>query len=152
MTFIRRYKDLNTDIDSLYKDIRKELQNTKELNIVSEINGEINNLPLRTITASRASVPRVFVGGLREVTITITGIPEDYLIELHTGAWLSNMVVPGTGAMLIAGPLAGIATAGATGIYAIKYQRILINKIKDLVKKHSKREYTVDNIETFSLS
>lgn len=33
MPFVRRYKDMNTDLKALYKDISKELQNEKELNI-----------------------------------------------------------------------------------------------------------------------
>jgi hypothetical protein len=152
MPFVRRYQDLNTNLDALYKSIKKELQNNKELNIASELSGDVNGVPFKSVTASRASIPRVFVGGLREVTITITGKPEDYLIELHTGAWLSNMLVPGTGALLIAGPFAGAAAAGATGLYAVNYQRTLKNKIKDLVKKHSTKEYTADKVETFSQS
>jgi len=152
MPFVRRYQDLNTDLDALYKDIKRELQNTKELNIASELSGDINSVPFKSVTASRESIPRVFLGGLREVTVTITGKPEDYLIELHTGAWLSNLVVPGTGAMLIAGPLGGLAAAGTTGLYAVNYQRTLKNKVKELVKKHSKKEYTAEKVETFSQS
>jgi hypothetical protein len=150
MPFVRRYQGLNTDLKALYKDIKTELQNTKELNITGELEGEINGIPFNSVTATRASVPRVFLGGLREVTVTITGSSDDYLIEMHTGAWFSNMVVPGTGALLIAGPLGGIAVAGTTGLYAVNYQRTLKNKIKELVKKNSKKEYTADKVETFA--
>jgi hypothetical protein len=152
MPFLRRYQDLNTDINALYKDIKKELQNTKELNIVSELSGTVNDVPFKSVTASRMSIPRVFLGGLREVTVTITGRPEDYLIELHTGAWFSNIMMPGTGGMIIAGPLGGLAAAGTTGLYAVNFQRTLKNRVKELVKTHSKSEYTDDNVETFSQS
>ena len=150
MPFVRRYHDLNTNLDALYKDIKKELQNTKELNIASELSVDVNGVPFKSVIASRISIPRVFLGGLREVTVSITGKPEDYLIELHAGAWFNNIVMPGTGGMPIAGPLGCLAAAGTTGLYAVTYQRTLKNKIKELVKKHSKKEYTADKVETFS--
>jgi len=150
MPFVRRYKDLGTDLNALYKDIVKELQNTKELNVARELEGEINGQPFKSVTAVRASIPRAFIGALREVTVTLTGKPDDYVMELHTGAWLSNMLLPGTGGLLIAGPLGGVAVAGTTAIVAAQYQRTLKNKVKDLVKKNSKKEYTDQKIETFA--
>ena len=33
MPFIRRYKDLGTNLDGLYEDIKKELQQDKDLTI-----------------------------------------------------------------------------------------------------------------------
>ncbi len=61
MPFVRRYQDLNTNLDALYKDVKKELQNTKELNIASELSGDINGVPFKSVTASRESIPRVFL-------------------------------------------------------------------------------------------
>jgi len=150
MPFVRRYMDMNTDLDALYKDVVKELQNTRELNVGPELAGEVNGIPFRSVTATRVSLPRAVVGALREVSVAITGSPNDYLIELSTSSWLSNMILPGTGGLLIAGPLGGLAAAGATTIYGVNYQRTLKNKIKELVKKHSKQEYTADKVETFA--
>lgn len=133
----------------MYKAIVKELQDNKELNVSKELQGEINGKPFKSVTATRASIPRAFIGALREVTVTVIGAPEDFVIELHTGSWLSNMLMPGAGGLLIAGPLGGAAVAGTTALIAIDYQRKLKNKIKDLVKKYSKKEYTADKIETF---
>ena len=86
MVFTRRYKGLNTDLDALYNGIVQEFQNTKELNISNELKGVVNGVPFRSVTATRVSLPRVIVGALREVTVTISGKPEDYLIEMHSGA------------------------------------------------------------------
>jgi len=149
MPYVRRYKDLNTDLDALYKDIIKELKNTKELNIGTELTGEVNGIPFKSLTATRSSIPRAVVGALRDVTVTITGTPNDYLIELSTSSWLSNMIVPGTGAFLLAGPLGGLAAAGTTTLLGVNYQRNLNNKIKELVKKNSKKKYDADKVETF---
>lgn len=149
MTFIRRYKDLNTDLPSLYKDIKKELQNEKELNISTELKGDINKVPFMSVTANRASIPKLVTGTLREVTVTITGEKNDYLVEMHTGAWFSNLAMPYVGASILVGPLAGLAAAGATGLYASQFGRKLKGTIKGLVKKHSTGTYNDESVETF---
>ena len=150
MPFVRRYKGMNTDLKALYKDIVKELQDEKELNIGKELKGDINGLPFMSVTAHRDSIPKLVTGTLREVTVTITGKKDDYLIEMHTGAWFSNLAMPYFGASILVGPLAGLAAAGATGIFAANYGRKLKNSIKSLVKKHSEAEYSDEKVETFA--
>lgn len=150
MPFVRRYKDMDTSLKALYKDIVSELQNEKELNIGTELSGDVNNVPFMSVTAHRASMPKALTGTLREVTITISGKPNDYIIEMHTGAWLSNMIVPGTGAFLIAGPVGAVAAGGATALFAVNYQRKMKNRLKELIKKHSKKPYSDDKVETFA--
>jgi len=137
---------MNTDLKALYKDIKKELQSEKELNISNELKGDINDVPFMSITAHRVTLPKLVTGTLREVTVTITGVKNDFFIEMHTGAWFSNLVMPYVGASVLVGPLAGLAAAGATGLYAGQYGRKLKGTIKGLVKKHSKAE---GEIETF---
>lgn len=149
MPFIRRYKDMNTDLDGLYKDVVKELQNEKELNVATELRGDVNGVPFMSVTANRTSIPKLVTGTLREVTVTITGEKNDYLIEIHTGQWFSNLAMPYMGASILVGPLAGLAAAGATGMIAAQYGRKLKAKIKDLVKKHSKEKYSDEKVETF---
>lgn len=149
MAFVRRYKNMNTDLDKLYGAILKELQDAKELNISNELGGQVNGVPFRSVTATRVSLPRTVVGALREVTVTISGTPADYIIEMHTGAWFSNMIVPGTGGLLVAGPIGGVAAAGTSTLLSVEYQRKLKNRIKELVKQHSKEKYTEEKIETF---
>lgn len=149
MPFVRRYKDLGTNLDTLFEDIKNELQQDKDLTIAVENNGVINGVPFKSITAARATVPRVITGTLREVTVTIAGVPDDWLLELHTGAWFGNMLLPGTGGFLIAGPFGAAAGAGASAVLAMDYGRKLKNKIKGMVKKHSGKTYAESKIETF---
>ncbi len=149
MPFTRRYKDLATDLDGLYDGVKKELQQDKDLTIAVENSGVINDVPFKTITAVRANVPRAITGTLREVTVTIAGVPDDWLLELHTGAWFGNMLLPGTGGFLVAGPFGAAAGAGASAVLAVDYGRKLKNKIKDMVKKHSGKAYTENKVETF---
>ena len=147
MPFVRRYKDADTDLDALYNSIVAELQNTKELNIVNELKGEANGRPFWSVIAVRSSVPRAFIGALREVVVTITGEPNDFIVEAHTGAWFNNLTMPGLGGLLIAGPLGGIGAAGASAIVAVDYQRKLSGKVRELVKLSSKKELTLDMVE-----
>ena len=149
MPFVRRYKEMNTDLEALYKDIVQELQNEKELNIGKELKGEVNNVPFMSVTAHRSTVPKIVTGTLREVTVTITGEKNDYLMEMHTGAWFNNLAMPYLGASILIGPLAGLAAAGTTGLMAAQYGRRLKGKIKELVKKHSKGSYSDEKVETF---
>ena len=140
---------MNTNLDALYKDIVKELQNEKELNIGRELKGDVNGVPFMSVTSNRATIPKLVTGTLREVTVTITGEPNDYLLEMHTGEWFTNLAMPYLGASILVGPLAGLAAAGATGLMAGQYGRKLKGAIKVLIKKHSKSEYTDEKVETF---
>ncbi len=149
MPFVRRYKDLNTDLEALYKDIVKELQNEKELNIGKELKGDVNGVPFMSVTANRTSIPKLVTGTLREVTVTITGEGNDYLVEMHTGEWFSNLALPYMGATVLVGPLAGLAAAGTTGLMAANYGRKLKNRIKEVANKHSGKAYSESKIETF---
>ena len=149
MPFIRRYKDLSTNLDGLYSDIVKELQQEKDLEIINENEGVINGVGFKTVTAVRANIPRVVTGTLRDATITIAGVPDDWLLEIHTGSWFGNMILPGAGGFLIAGPLGTAAAAGTTALMAAQYGRELKNRIKELVKKNSGKQYTADKVETF---
>lgn len=150
MPFVRRYKDLNTNLDELYKDVVRELQNEKELDIAKETVGEVNGVPFKSVYAVRATVPKAFLGTVREATVTITGRSEDYLIELHVGSFFENMIIPGTAVTMLGGPLLGFTAAGTTGFLTANFRRKLKNRLKELVKKNSKKEYTVDKVETFT--
>ena len=151
MPFTRRYKDLSTNLDGLFKDISRELQEDKDLTIANETIGEVNGVPFKAVTAVRASLPRALTGTLREVTVTLAGNPDDWLLELHTGSWFGNMILPGTGGFLIAGPIGTAAAAGTIMVLAVEYGRKLKNRIKELVKKHSGKAYEEGKIETFAI-
>jgi hypothetical protein len=149
MPFVKRYRDLGTDLEAVYDDIKYELQTGKELNIVKEQDGTVNGVPFKSIFAVRESVPKALTGTLREATVTMTGVADDWLLEVHTGAWFNNMITPATGGLIVAGPLGGIAASGTAVIYAVKFERDIKNRIKEIVKKHSKKPYTEDKVETF---
>jgi hypothetical protein len=149
MPFVRSYKDLGTNLVGLYEDVKREFQQDKDLTIAGENMGVINEVPFKTITAVRATLPRAITGTLREVSVTIAGHPDDWLLEMHTGAWFGNMILPGAGGFLVAGPFGAAVTVGGTVVLAAEYGRKLKNRIKELVKKHSGKAYSESKIETF---
>lgn len=51
---------------------------------------------------------------------------------------------------MIAGPVGAVAAGGATALFAVNYQRKMKNKLKELIKKHSKKPYSEDKVETFA--
>jgi hypothetical protein len=57
--------------------------------------------------------------------------------------------MPGTAGFLIAGPLGGIVGASVSSIITVDYQMTLWKRIRELVKQHSKKELTLDNVESF---
>jgi len=97
----------------------------------------------------KGTIPRVFVGALREVTVTITGEPNDFQIERHTGSWFSNMVLPGVGGFIIGGPLVGVTGAGLSTLMATKFERYLKKRITELINENSTNKIGVENLEVF---
>jgi hypothetical protein len=55
MARVEHFKDLDTNIDNLYNSIKEEIQKEKSLKLVSEVKGEMNGRPLRSITAVNTS-------------------------------------------------------------------------------------------------
>ena len=156
MKFIRHYRDLNTDLNKVYKKMLKELQANEDLDIVHELEGDNDGRAFRTIIAIRKNVPRAVIGALREVTFTITGGSNDFVIEVHTGSWFNNMIAPGAGGALIGsvfGP-PGVAVGAVTGAgistaAGYNYHRELSNKVRDIVSKYSKNPMGISNVDHY---
>ena len=100
MSKVQHYKGLNTDLDNLYNNIKQLLEEQKDLQIVSEYKGFLNAVPLRSIVAVNKS-PKVWVGSLREIHISITGNPEDYAVEVASGTWFGSLAWPGAVELVI---------------------------------------------------
>ena len=94
MAKVQHYRGLNTNLDRLYDNIKRELQDQKDIEIVSEYRGTMNSVPLRSIVAVNKS-PKVWAGSLREIHVSITGNPDDYAVEVASGAWFGSLIWPG---------------------------------------------------------
>jgi len=151
MPSVRRYRDADADLDDLYGAIVEELVTARDLRICSRSKGEVDGKPFRSVTAARKSIFRALVGGLREVSVTIAGKPNDFVVEIYTGAWFSNLTIPGAEGLLIAGPFGGLGLAGALAIIYLEYRRRLSNRIGRLVKERSREGLAANKPESRTL-
>lgn len=85
MAKVQHYRGLNTNLDRLYNAMKQETQNQKDIQVVSEYNGTMSSIPLRSVVAVNKP-PKVWAGALREVHVSITGIPNHYAVEVASGA------------------------------------------------------------------
>jgi hypothetical protein len=120
MAKVQHYRGLGTNLESLYDSIKSELEGEKDLQIVSEYKGQLNDIPLRSIVAVNKSL-KVFAGSLREIHVSITGTPDDFAVEVASGSWFGSILFPGAVGLIVAGPigLAGGAVIG--GLVAYEY-------------------------------
>jgi hypothetical protein len=145
---VQHYKKLNTNLDNLYGSIRDLIQTQKELRIVSEYKGLLNSVPLRSIVAVNTS-PKVWAGSLREVHVSITGTPDDYAVEIASGAWFGSLIWPGAVGLVVGGPVGLAAGVAVGGIMAYEFEKHLWTKVLEVVKKESATQPSVDSIEHY---
>lgn len=148
MAKVQHYKKLNTNLDNLYGSIKDLIQTQKELRIVSEYKGLLNSVPLRSIVAVNTS-PKVWAGSLREVHVSITGTPDDYAVEIASGAWFGSLIWPGAVGLVVGGPVGLAAGVAVGGIMAYEFEKHLWTKILEVVKKESTTQPSVDSIEHY---
>ena len=148
MAKVQHYRGLNTNLDILYNNIKQELQDQKDLEIVSEYKGTLNSVPLRSIVAVNKS-PKVWVGSLREIHVSITGNPNDYAVEVASGAWFVSLVWTGAVGLVVGGPIGLAAGATVGGIMAYEFEKHMWNKILEVVKKESEKQPTLDSIDHY---
>jgi hypothetical protein len=121
------------------------------LEIVSGYKGEMNDKPLRSIVAMNKSL-MVFAGSLREIHISILGTPDDYAVEVASGAWFGSILFPGAVGLIIGGPI-GLAVGASFGsIMAYEYEKDIWKKILKVVKRESRVQPTVDSIDHYCTS
>jgi hypothetical protein len=145
---VQYYRGLNTDLDKLYNSIKQLLEDQKDLQIVSEYKGLLNNVPLRSIVAVNKS-PKVWIGSLREIHISITGNPNDYAVEVASGAWFGSLAWPGAVGLIIGGPVGLAAGVTVGGIMAYEFEKDVWKKILEVVKKESQVQPTIDSIDHY---
>jgi hypothetical protein len=132
----------------LYGSIEDLIQTQKELRIVSEYKGLLNSVPLRSIVAVNTS-PKVWAGSLREVHVSITGTPDDYAVEIASGAWFGSLIWPGAVGLVVGGPVGLAAGVAVGGIMAYEFEKHLWTKVLEVVKKESATQPSVDSIEHY---
>jgi hypothetical protein len=149
MARVEHFTGLDTNIDNLYTSIKEEIQTEKNLKIVSEIKGEMNGRPLRSMTAINRSVV-VLAGALREITISIIGDSNNFAVEVASGSWCESLLIPGATGFLVGGPIGAVGGTTVGLIMAYQFERKIWKKIREAINKESKRQPTADEIEHYS--
>ena len=149
MARVEHFTGLDTNIDNLYTSIKEEIQTEKNLKIVSEIKGEMNGQPLRSLTAVNTSLV-VLAGALREITISIIGDSNDFAVEVASGAWFESLLIPGITGFIVGGPLGAVGGTTVGLIMAYQYERKIWKRIREVINRESKRQPTADEIEHYS--
>ena len=148
MARVEHYKNLQTNIDNLYDIIKQEIQEEKNLKIVSEIKGEINGKPLRSVTAVNKSLV-VLAGALREITVSIIGDSDDFAVEVASGSWFESLLIPGVTGFLVGGPFGAVGGTTVGIVMAYQFERKIWKKIKEAISSESKNPLSVDNVEHY---
>jgi hypothetical protein len=148
MAKVQHYRGLNTDLDKLYNEIKQTLEDEKDLRIVSEYKGTLNGVPLRTIVAGNKS-PKVFVGSLSEIHVSIVGNPDDYAVEVASSAWFASLLFPGAVGFIVAGPIGLAGGMAVGGIMAYEFEKKIWKKISEVVKKESQVQPTLDSVDHY---
>jgi hypothetical protein len=146
---VKHFQGLDTNLESLYNNIKQVLQAQKELQIVSEYKGLLNSVPLRSIVAVNTS-PKVWVGSLREIHVSITGNPDDYAVEVASGAWFGSLLWPGAVGLLVGGPVGLAAGVAVGGIMAYEFEKHVWEKVLEVVKKESAVQPSIDSVNHYN--
>jgi hypothetical protein len=148
MARVEHYKGLNTDLNTLYQEIKQELEREKNLRIVAEIKGEMNGRPLRSMTAVNKSVI-VLAGALREITISIIGGSDDFAVEVASGSWFESLLFPGVTGFVVGGPLGAVGGTTVGLMMAYQFERKIWKKVSEVIERVSKNKMTVGSVEHF---
>ncbi len=145
MSIVKRYKNMDSSLTDIFEDVLTEIEKEKELKIINKLKGETKNgKPFLSVSATRVGVPTNIFGEVRELTITITGTSNDYVVETHVGCWKCGRT-----------KVEGISSAEESlkkpqpvfGVPAFSYGNDLVKRIDELVRKNSKGDLGSENIE-----
>ena len=148
MARIEHFTNLDTNIDNLYNSIKEELSKEKNLKIVSEIKGEMNGMPLRSITAVNKSLT-VLAGALRDISVSIIGHPNDFAVEVTSSSWFESLLIPGITGYIVGGPLGAVGGTTVGLLMAYQFERKIWKKIREVINRESKRKPAADEIEHY---
>lgn len=78
---VQHYKGPHTDINKLYNSIKGGIQDQANLQIVTEFIGDLNNVPLISITTVKGPL-KVIAGLPNDIHFSITGKPAEYVMKV----------------------------------------------------------------------
>lgn len=103
---IKTYNNKNSDLDVLFQEIKAWFVERNYETQTHENDGVL------LIQATQAEAWRVAAGASRAFNVQIEGKPNNFTVELSTGAWATNLAAGGVAALLTGG--ATLLISGAT--------------------------------------
>ena len=91
----------------------------------------------------------MWAGSLREIHVSITGNPDDYAVEVASGAWFGSLIWPGVVGLLVGGPIGLAAGVAVGGIMAYEFEKHVWEKVMEVVKKDSAVQPTIDSVNHY---
>jgi hypothetical protein len=79
--------------------------------------------------------------------VSITGNPDDYAVEVASGAWFGSLAWPGAVGLIIGGPVGLAAGVAVGGIMAYEFEKHVWQKVLEVIKNQSATQPTLDSIE-----
>ena len=139
MTRVQIFKGKNVDLGSLYKRLKRSIEDDN-FKVTSDVVTE-NVYHLR---AEKTGLKNVIIGSVRDIELVIAGDPSSFAVVFNAGAWGQNLSITGSAgyvvATLVEGPAlawGGIAAAGSY-VKAVAYERdfwqIILNEVDFQVK------------------
>ena len=86
----------------------------------------------------------MWAGSLREIHVSITGNPDDY-VEVASRAWFGSLAWPGAVGLVIGGSVGLAAGVAVGGIIAYDVWQ----KLMEMIKKVSKVQPTMDSVDHY---
>lgn len=91
----------------------------------------------------------MWAGSLREIHVSIMGIPNDYAVEIASGAWFGSLIWPGAVGLIVGGAIGLAARVAVGGIMAYEFEKHLWQKVLEVVKKESAVNPTIDSVDHY---
>lgn len=66
----------------------------------------------------------MWAGSLREIHVSITGNPDDYVVEVASRAWFGSLAWPGAVGLVIGGSVGLAAGVAVGGIIAYEFEKM----------------------------
>ncbi|MFH2112075.1 MAG: hypothetical protein ABIJ47_12550 [Candidatus Bathyarchaeota archaeon] len=145
MTRVQIFKVKNVDLGSLYKRLKRSIEDDN-FKVTSDVVTE-NVYHLR---AEKTGLKNIIIGSVRDIELVIAGDPSSFAVVFNVGAWGQNLSITGSAgyvvATLVEGPAlawGGIAAAGSY-VKAVAYERdfwqTILNEVDFQVKSDKKKD------------
>jgi hypothetical protein len=81
--------------------------------------------------------------------MSMTGKPDDYAVEVASGAWFGSLAWPGAGGFVIGGPVGLAVGVAVGGVMAYEFEKHVWQKVLEVIKKESAIQRTIDSVEHY---